>query len=56
MNQSPAQAAPLHTLNAGDAERLRHFPVPLFAIVMGIAGLALAWQRFEIGLAFSRAP
>jgi tellurite resistance protein len=47
MNQSPAQAAQLNAANAGDAERLRHFPVPLFAVVMGIAGLALAWQRSE---------
>ena len=27
--------------------RLRHFPVPAFAVVMGLAGLALAWQRAE---------
>lgn len=29
----------------GRGERLRHFPVPFFAVVMGLAGLALAWQR-----------
>lgn len=32
---------------AAAGERLRHFPVPFFAVVMGLAGLALAWQRAE---------
>lgn len=26
-------------------ERLRHFPVPFFAVVMGLGGLAIAWQK-----------
>ena len=47
MNQSPVGAAPLQSLNQLDAQRLRYLPVPLFAVVMGIAGLALAWQRSE---------
>jgi tellurite resistance protein len=28
--------------------RLQHFPVPFFAVVMGLAGLTLAWKRAEV--------
>lgn len=34
---------PERTMERG--ERLKHFPVPFFAVVMGLAGLALAWRR-----------
>lgn len=45
-------------LAAGFQARLRHFPVPLFALVMGLAGFAMAWQRAEavLGLPFSVSP
>jgi tellurite resistance protein len=45
-------------LTAGFRERLRHFPVPLFALVMGLAGFAMACQRAEavLDLPFSVAP
>lgn len=33
---------PTHT-----ASRLQHFPVSFFAVVMGLAGLAIAWSRAE---------
>lgn len=46
MNHSDAHRIPSPAGTAG-GERLRHLPVPLFAIVMGLAGLALAWQRAE---------
>jgi len=28
-----------------ESERLAHFPISFFAVVMGLAGLAIAWQR-----------
>lgn len=31
----------------GEASRLRHFPVAFFAVVMGLAGLTIAWKRAE---------
>ena len=40
----PANANP--TL-LSEESRLRHFPIALFAIVMGLAGLAIAWTRAE---------
>jgi tellurite resistance protein len=33
-----------------EASRLRHFPIASFAIVMGLAGLAIAWTRAEAAL------
>ncbi len=39
---SPASAAPAPT---AAHDRLSHFPVALFSIVMGMAGLALAWLK-----------
>jgi tellurite resistance protein len=32
---------------AGHEPRLAHFPVPLFATVMGLSGLMLSWQKAE---------
>lgn len=32
---------------AATPQRLRLFPIPFFSVVMGLAGLALAWQRAE---------
>ncbi len=29
------------------SERLQHFPISFFAVVMGLAGAAIAWQRAE---------
>lgn len=45
-------------LTAGFRARLRHFPVPLFALVMGLAGFAMACRRAEevLGLPFSVSP
>jgi tellurite resistance protein len=40
--QSIATGAAAHS-----EARLRHFPVPFFAVVMGLAGLAIAWRRAE---------
>jgi tellurite resistance protein len=31
-----------------EASRLRHFPISFFAVVMGLAGLAIAWQRAAV--------
>ncbi|MGA8056376.1 MAG: SLAC1 anion channel family protein [Burkholderiales bacterium] len=31
-----------------EESRLRHFPVAFFAIVMGLAGLTIAWKRAEV--------
>lgn len=31
-------------------KRLEHFPVGLFATVMGVAGLSLAWRRAHLVL------
>jgi tellurite resistance protein len=36
-----------------EESRLRHFPISFFAVVMGLAGLAIAWQR---AAALLRAP
>ena len=33
--------------NAAPASWLAHLPVPLFASVMGLTGLAIAWKRAE---------
>lgn len=46
MNHSDAHSIQAPA-NAATEERLRHLPVPLFAVVMGLAGVALAWQRAE---------
>lgn len=46
MNQSDAHRIP-SPASAAAGERLRHLPVPFFAVVMGLAGVALAWQRAE---------
>ncbi|WP_448851065.1 SLAC1 family transporter [Corynebacterium sp. 335C] len=45
---SPAAAGPVakHSL----ADRLRATPLPLFAVVMGTAGLSTAWRRAELTL------
>ena len=38
--------------------RLRHFPIAFFAMVMGLAGLAIAWSKaqasFGLGLTWPR--
>jgi tellurite resistance protein len=47
MSQSPAHALAPEAPHSESGERLRNFPVPAFAIVMGLAGLALAWLRAE---------
>lgn len=26
-------------------ERIKHFPIPFFAVVMGLSGLAIAYQK-----------
>ena len=31
--------------------RLRHFPVSFFAMVMGLTGLAIAWQKAQVTFA-----
>lgn len=54
---NPAPAAP--TAPSAPHSRLAHYPVPLFATVMGTSGLAIAWKKAghvlglpaEIGLA-----
>jgi tellurite resistance protein len=33
--------------------RLRHFPVSFFAMVMGLAGLAIAWHKAQVAFALS---
>lgn len=35
----------MNTPPSGAAERLGHFPVSMFAVVMGLAGLAVGWER-----------
>ncbi|WP_163138782.1 SLAC1 anion channel family protein, partial [Arhodomonas sp. KWT] len=35
----------MKALAPGPGDRLGHFPVSMFAIVMGLAGLAIAWER-----------
>jgi tellurite resistance protein len=30
-----------------DSERLRHFPISFFAMIMGLAGLAIAWRKAQ---------
>jgi tellurite resistance protein len=32
-------------------QRLQNFPVSFFAIVMGLGGLTIAWQRMDAGVA-----
>lgn len=46
--QAPAAADPTAYVEPEPADRgprLAHFPVTFFAVVMGVAGLSLAWQR-----------
>lgn len=42
---APAAPAPSTSAAAEPLDRLTHFPVALFSIVMGLAGLALAWIK-----------
>ena len=49
--QTPLQSAPVPA--PGQAiphQRLEQFPIAFFSIVMGMAGLALAWQKAHIVL------
>jgi tellurite resistance protein len=41
-----------------ESARLKHFPISWFAMVMGLAGLAIAWSRAEqvFGLPFAVSP
>jgi tellurite resistance protein len=36
---------------AATAQRLQNFPVSFFAVVMGLGGLTIAWQRAGAGVA-----
>ncbi|HPF58661.1 MAG TPA: SLAC1 anion channel family protein [Candidatus Competibacteraceae bacterium] len=45
---SSASTAPLGQESA--SHRLEHFPIAIFSIVMGTAGLALAWQKAHLVL------
>ncbi len=38
--------------------RLQHFPIAWFAMIMGLGGLTIAWQRTEtvLGLGFHISP
>lgn len=40
-------AANANSTLPSEESRLRHFPIAFFAIVMGLAGLAIAWTRAE---------
>lgn len=42
--------SPSHAGTAPAAHRLEHFPVALFAMVMGITGLAIAWKKATLVL------
>lgn len=46
MNRTDAHPIPIPASPVA-GERLRHLPVSFFAVVMGLAGVALAWQRAE---------
>lgn len=39
-----------------EATRLEHFPIMLFAVVMGFSGLAICWQRAHEMFGFSTIP
>jgi tellurite resistance protein len=43
-----ADIGPSSSTSIGGTDRLQHFPVPFFAVVMGLAGLTLAWKRAEV--------
>lgn len=57
--KEPKMTTPSPTLPAAPHSRLAHYPVPLFATVMGTSGLAIAWKKaghvlglpMEVGLA-----
>lgn len=42
-----APSAGSNVIQLGAASRLAHFPVSFFAVVMGLAGSTIAWQRAE---------
>ena len=39
-----------NVVEAGNGGRLAHLPVSIFSIVMGLAGLAIAWQKAHLAL------
>lgn len=41
---APTPAAPSNAANASHS-RLAHYPIPLFAVVMGTSGWAIAWKK-----------
>lgn len=37
-----------NTATAGEPDRLQRFPVSFFAVIMGLAGLTIAWRKAEV--------
>lgn len=37
-----------NTATAGEPSRLQRFPVFFFAVIMGLAGLTIAWRKAEV--------
>jgi tellurite resistance protein len=42
------QSADANATLPREESRLRHFPISFFAVVMGLAGLTIAWKRADV--------